>query len=233
VGRAIGGRKPVGEALRSWGLDLGGKLIDSGASSLTGSLFGGKGKAGGGIFGDALGGLFGGGDKSVASATINAGVVTLNSGVGGALGGLGGSGGGASSGSGLFGFLGSLFGGGGATAHAMGGVFSSRGSIPLSRYASGGIADSPQLALFGEGRGPEAYVPLPDGRSIPVSMSGGGGNSQSVAIRGGDVHVHGNVRSDQDLTEIQGMIAASARETHRQIERNFGSLSQRYQARHG
>ena len=29
-------------------------------------------------------------------------------------------------------------------------------------------------ALFGEGSRPEAYVPLPDGRSIPVTMSGAG-----------------------------------------------------------
>ena len=45
-------------------------------------------------------------------------------------------------------------------------------SMALRSYASGGIANSPQLALFGEGSRPEAYVPLPDGRSIPVTMSG-------------------------------------------------------------
>lgn len=55
-----------------------------------------------------------------------------------------------------------------------GGVMTSMGALPLHRYAGGGIANSPQLALFGEGRKPEAYVPLPDGRSIPVTMSGGG-----------------------------------------------------------
>ena len=53
---------------------------------------------------------------------------------------------------------------------AMGGIMTSHGSLPLNRYAGGGIADSPQLAMFGEGRMPEAYVPLPDGRSIPVTM---------------------------------------------------------------
>ena len=47
-----------------------------------------------------------------------------------------------------------------------------RGPLPLKAYASGGVANSPQLALFGEGRMPEAFVPLPDGRSIPVTMSG-------------------------------------------------------------
>lgn len=55
---------------------------------------------------------------------------------------------------------------------AMGGVMTSSGPMPLRAYASGGIANSPQLALFGEGSRPEAYVPLPDGRSIPVTMSG-------------------------------------------------------------
>mgnify|MGYP003385716042 CR=1 FL=1 len=55
-----------------------------------------------------------------------------------------------------------------------GGVMTSAGALPLHRYANGGIANSPQIAMFGEGRKPEAYVPLPDGRTIPVTMSGSG-----------------------------------------------------------
>ena len=55
---------------------------------------------------------------------------------------------------------------------AKGGIMGPDG--PISRYARGGIATKPQIAVFGEGRMNEAYVPLPDGRSIPVSMSGGG-----------------------------------------------------------
>lgn len=78
--------------------------------------------------------------------------------------------GGGSLGSGLFGgavsSIKSLFG------FANGGIMSSAGPLPLMAYSSGGIADRPQLALFGEGRMNEAYVPLPDGRSIPVSMKG-------------------------------------------------------------
>jgi lambda family phage tail tape measure protein len=57
-------------------------------------------------------------------------------------------------------------------AHANGGVFGSGGSVPLTKYATGGVAKSPQLALFGEGSHNEAYVPLPDGRTIPVTMKG-------------------------------------------------------------
>ena len=55
---------------------------------------------------------------------------------------------------------------------AKGGVMSAMGSMPLNKYANGGIATSPQVALFGEGSMNEAYVPLPDGRSIPVTMTG-------------------------------------------------------------
>lgn len=62
--------------------------------------------------------------------------------------------------------------GSGVSAFANGGIMSSMGSLPLKKYANGGIANSPQLALFGEGAMKEAYVPLPDGRSIPVTMSG-------------------------------------------------------------
>jgi lambda family phage tail tape measure protein len=58
---------------------------------------------------------------------------------------------------------------------ANGGVMSSSGPMPLNAYSNGGVATGPQLALFGEGRQHEAFVPLPDGRSIPVTMSGGGG----------------------------------------------------------
>lgn len=83
----------------------------------------------------------------------------------------------------LFGQVGGIFGGGGATppiteiGFANGGVMTSRGPLPLHMYSSGGIATSPQVAVFGEGRSPEAFVPLPNGRSIPVQMRGAGGGS--------------------------------------------------------
>jgi len=72
-------------------------------------------------------------------------------------------------------FFSSLFSGGGGFLKGIlpfeaGGVMTSSGPIPLRRYAAGGVASSPQLAMFGEGSRPEAYVPLPDGRSIPVAL---------------------------------------------------------------
>ena len=63
-----------------------------------------------------------------------------------------------------------------------GGIMGPNGVIPLKAYSKGGIATTPQLALFGEGRYNEAYVPLPDGRSIPVTMTGSmGGAGATVA----------------------------------------------------
>ena len=69
---------------------------------------------------------------------------------------------------------GSSVGGGGIYSWADGGIMTSDGPLPLRKYATGGIARSPQLAMFGEGSTPEAYVPLPDGRRIPVQMAGSG-----------------------------------------------------------
>jgi lambda family phage tail tape measure protein len=60
---------------------------------------------------------------------------------------------------------GALAGGGegaaGVAFAANGGVMTNRGMAPLRKYARGGIASTPQLAVFGEGSRPEAYVPLP------------------------------------------------------------------------
>lgn len=65
---------------------------------------------------------------------------------------------------------------------AKGGVMSPGGPLPLRAYASGGIASSPQLAVFGEGSMNEAFVPLPDGRRIPVDLNGGGGGGANVVV---------------------------------------------------
>lgn len=95
---------------------IGDKLLNKGVDSIVEQLLGQTGKAGGGIFGDLIGGALK--------------------------------------------FL----------PFEKGGVMTPGGPVPLNAYASGGVAYGPQLALFGEGRMPEAYVPLPDGRAIPVRM---------------------------------------------------------------
>ena len=90
---------------------------------------------------------------------------------------------------------------------ANGGIMTANGSMPLKRYANGGIATSPQLAMFGEGSTPEAYVPLPDGRSIPVKMKG--------AVGGGDIIVNveaggSNVQGDGNQAKALGAAIGAA-----------------------
>jgi lambda family phage tail tape measure protein len=85
---------------------------------------------------------------------------------------------------------GTVAGGAGDAGAAAGAVYSANGNVvgpggawPLRKYASGGIASSPQVSIFGEGSKPEAYVPLQDGRTIPVTVKGaGGGDSTSVSV---------------------------------------------------
>jgi tape measure domain-containing protein len=58
----------------------------------------------------------------------------------------------------------------GAFTFATGGIMTSQGPVPLRSYARGGVAMAPQAAIYGEGSTPEAFVPLPDGRRIPVAL---------------------------------------------------------------
>ena len=94
------------------------------------------------------------------------------------------------------------------SANANGGIVTSRGEIDLRKYARGGIARTPQLALFGEGSMPEAYVPLPDGRSIPVSFRNNGavgetvgGNQISIVINVSNTNSGSSETSSADATE--------------------------------
>ena len=78
---------------------------------------------------------------------------------------------------------------------ANGGVFPGG----FQAFASGGIINQPTLGLVGEGRYNEAVVPLPDGRSIPVNMRGGG---TSVVVNvidntGGEVKKSVNKEMDE------------------------------------
>ena len=65
---------------------------------------------------------------------------------------------------------------------ANGGIMTKFGSLPLNKYANGGVATTPQVAIFGEGRMNEAYVPLPDGRTIPVTMTGGQQAASNIGV---------------------------------------------------
>jgi len=88
---------------------------------------------------------------------------------------------------------------------AMGGVMTGSGPLKLRRYAGGGIASSPQLAMFGEGSRPEAYVPLPDGRTIPVTMKGGGVGNVVVNVDANGSNVEGNGQQANALGKAIGI----------------------------
>jgi hypothetical protein len=94
---------------------------------------------------------------------------------------------------------------------ATGGIMTGNGPLPLKRYASGGIASSPQLAMFGEGSTPEAYVPLPDGRSIPVKMKGAGAGESKVVVNvdASGSNVQGN---DQQANQLGKVIGAAVQQ---------------------
>jgi hypothetical protein len=98
-------------------------------------------------------------------------------------------------------------------------VSGSRGSIGSRFQASGyafanggvfngfgvsGIVNSPVMGLAGEA-GPEAIVPLPDGRSIPVKMQGGGSGRNIVV----NISVGGSVISERELVDTVSARLAS------------------------
>ena len=89
---------------------------------------------------------------------------------------------------------------------AMGGIMTGNGPMKLRRYAAGGIASGPQLAMYGEGSRPEAYVPLPDGRTIPVTMKGGMSGDIIVNVDATGSNVQGNESQGKALA---GVVAAA------------------------
>lgn len=114
------------------------------------------------------------------------------------------------------------FGGPPSTGYAMGGVLSGG----FRAFAGGGVITQPTLGLVGEGKYNEAVVPLPDNKSIPVKMIGGGrgekhevlisldhgllvaAGSAAVAQAHSDVII--NIRQGGDIyREINRMIKAS------------------------
>lgn len=100
-----------------------------------------------------------------------------------------------------------------------GGVMTDKGPLPLKRYGTGGIADSPQVAMFGEGSQREAFVPLPDGRRIPVAIEGGGQSGPTRIV---------NVRNQMNITTTD---ADSFGRNQSQIERQLGRATRRTLAR--
>ena len=110
---------------------------------------------------------------------------------------------------------------------ANGGIMTAMGSMPLQKYSSGGIANSPQLAMFGEGRQAEAYVPLPDNRRIPVKMEGGGGIqfSQTIIINGDGTSSANGAGTGQNAQQFADAMKRVALDTIIQQKRPGGALA--------
>jgi len=97
---------------------------------------------------------------------------------------------------------------GGGSLFAKGGIMTAMGPMPLKKYARGGVATGPQMALYGEGSQNEAYVPLPDGKRIPVAMQGSSGGSTSVVV---NVDATGSkVEGDDQNSKQLGVLLAAA-----------------------
>lgn len=75
----------------------------------------------------------------------------------------------------------------------------SNGAFGIPQLANGGILTKPTLALAAEAGMNEAFVPLPDGKTIPVTMtgSGGGGTNNNVVV-------NVNVSSTGATSDTQG-----------------------------
>lgn len=105
---------------------------------------------------------------------------------------------------------------------ASGGIMTPDGPLPLRTYARGGIANSPQVAVFGEGSMNEAYVPLPDGRRIPVAMQGGAGGNTSVVV---NVDAKGtDVQGSSPNAEALGRVISQAVQTEIVRQKRPGGL---------
>lgn len=75
---------------------------------------------------------------------------------------------------------------------AEGGIMTGYGPMELRHYAEGGVATSPQLALFGEAATPEAFIPLRGGH-VPVQFANDNRKDGDVTINySGTINVQGN-----------------------------------------
>jgi hypothetical protein len=85
------------------------------------------------------------------------------------------------------------------------------GLASLNPFASGGVSSGPSSGYAVALHGTEAVVPLPDGRSIPVTMQGGGGGGEFTA----NITING----------AGGDASAIARAVGQEVQRAFRSRS--------
>jgi hypothetical protein len=89
---------------------------------------------------------------------------------------------------------------------AGGGIMTSYGELPLHKYADSGVATSPQVALFGEGATPEAYVPAPSGH-IPVTIQQPANSNEKAEKAQPPINVNIVVHGNADGSTVRALKA--------------------------
>tara|TARA_E500000081_G_C6139916_1_gene359652 strand:+ start:5314 stop:8886 length:3573 start_codon:yes stop_codon:yes gene_type:complete len=94
-------------------------------------------------------------------------------------------------------------------------------------YSTGGIANGPQSGYPAMLHGREAIVPLPDGKSIPVNLSGAGQiNNISITIASdGRQQVSSGAGTDRENEDLGRAIALAVQEELQNQKRSGGILS--------
>mgnify|MGYP003114359296 CR=1 FL=1 len=88
------------------------------------------------------------------------------------------------------------------------------GAIGGFFFDDGGIATGPKSGYMAMLHGTEAVVPLPDGRSIPVKMSGnGGGNTFNITVNAGGI---------TDRTDKRQMAREIGNQIQQEMARSMG-----------
>ncbi len=129
--------------------------------------------------------------------------------------------------------IGSMFGPiGGAVGGALGGLlgFADGGyTKKISGYSAGGIAKGPRSGYPAMLHGNEAVVPLPDGKTIPVAMQGGGGQQNNVTVNV-SIDNQGNAQSSTSASSQEGanvgnLVAAAVQKELQNQKRSGGILN--------
>ena len=110
---------------------------------------------------------------------------------------------------------------------AGGGYMQGKGQRRVPGYETGGIVSEPTY-MVGEGRYNEAVVPLPDGRSIPVQMKGGGGGTANVVVNvssDGQTTSNMSANGGEQAAQLGRAISTVVQEELYKQQRNGGILS--------
>ena len=137
---------------------------------------------------------------------------------------LGGMFGSAASGGKAGGLIGALF---SAFGFAEGGVMTAQGPRRLKRYANGGVSRT--AAIFGEA-GPEAAVPLPDGRRIPVDLRGGAPAAQQKITVAPVLQIDARGASMTE-DQVRALVAPMLQQTSRELVRQMPGIIEQSRAR--